>query len=263
MKKTLGYIISLAVLLFGAIGNFHLYKEIGNWNESIRNIVITIAAIGVELAVLLLIHSIADNKIKGINKTITGWLLVIIMPVSLMGQYAYLLKEAAQKTEKVAIASTNIDTIATDRDNLNAEKTILLAALNKEQSSGYGPKAQTLSAQLSAINNRLESLSTKTEANQSASLEVTELSVLAKELGYNEKDFTKVIILVFLLIANAIGFWLVYLSNLHSDTNTVKAAAKPAKRPKKTSKKEDTKGLPNVIPFSSYSSTRVNSLSAN
>jgi hypothetical protein len=227
MKKILGYGISIPVLLFGALGNFHLYKEAGG--ISLRNLIVGITATGVELSILFLIHSLASSKLKeSVVNLVTGWLLAIVIPVSLLGQYSYLLKEASKKTEAVLIAKQGVDTLGTEKASLIAskvplqdERKVLVATLEKESSSGYGPKAKAikseiegLDSKLAAIDSKIEGLGTKVETKQVESLEVTELSVLAKEFGLDANGFMKIMVGIFLTIANALGFWLVYLADV-------------------------------------------------
>lgn len=248
MTKTLGYSISLAVLFFGAIGNYHLYKEAGEWNESIRNVIILVAAVGVEMAVLLLIHSVADKKLEGNARSITCGLLLLTMPVSLMGQYAYLLKEASVKVEKVNMAKDSMSENSSMRASLESEKATLLASLNEERKSSWGKKCELIQTRIDGVNTRLDSLNIKTEVAQVAAVEVTELSVLAKEFGMNEAGFTKTLVGVFLIIANFVGFWLVYLASLKpaaaiATETAIVAPKRPARR------KAAPKGKPLEMPL--------------
>jgi len=217
--------ISIPVLLFGALGNFHLYKEVGDW--SFRNIIVLITAIGVELAILILLHTIAKSK-ASLNNIITGWLLAVVIPVSLLGQYSYLLKEASKKTEAVQMATGALDTLAGDKAALIAskvplqgERAVMVTALDKELSTGYGSKSKAIQDEIAKIDTKLSDIDTKiaglgikVEGKQAESLEVTELSVLAKEFGLDANQFMKVMVAIFLTIANALGFWLVYLADI-------------------------------------------------
>ena len=250
MKKILGYGISVPVLLFGALGNFHLYKESGDVLGSLRNVIILITSIGVELAILFLIHSLT-KKTNEITNLITGWLLALVIPVSLMGQYSYLLKEASRKTEAVQMAKGSLDTLALDKAALMAEKgalqgerELMVKTLERESTSGYGPKAKAIKSdiegidtKIDAVNTKIESLGNKVESKQVESLEVTELSVLAKEFGLDANGFMKVMVGIFLTIANALGFWLVYLGDL-AKVVTVKVKPKAKKKANMTKEKE-------------------------
>jgi hypothetical protein len=212
MKKILGYAISVPVLCFGAIGSFHLYKETGEWNESLRNIIISITAVSVEIAILFLIHSLASTE--GKQNKVTALLLAVTIPVSLIGQYSFLLKEASKKVELVQQAQSNLTDLDAAKAALQAEKAILLKSLESETASGYGPKSSALKAEINTLTQRLETMENRTESNQMKSLEKTELEALATEFNLEPKQFMKVMVGIFLTLANILGFWLVYLADL-------------------------------------------------
>lgn len=264
MKKILGYAISIPVLLFGAIGSYHLYKETGEWNESLRNIIIAITAVSVEIAILFLIHSLASTE--GKQNKITALLLVVTIPVSLIGQYSFLLKEASKKVELVAQAQSNLTDLDAQKAALQAEKAILLKSLESETSSGYGPKSQSLKSEINSLTMKLEKIESQAENNQNKSLEKTELEALATEFNLDPKFFMKVMVGIFLTLANILGFWLVYLADLGKEKSlkellgelqinllnpSIQEVKKKQSVRKKTEKKEKTKkDLPkNVIPF--------------
>lgn len=253
MKKILGLAISAAVLFGGALGNYHLYKEAGDVASSMRNIIVLIMAIGMELAILVLIHTLAREKNETV-KIVTGWLIAVTIPVSLIGQYSYLIKEASSKTEAAKMATGNLDTLATQTAALMAskvamqgERASMVAILEKETASGYGPKAREIKAsiegidtKLSAIDSKVDALGEKVEGKQAESLEVTELSVFAKEFGLDANLYMKVMIGIFLTLLNALGFWLVYLADAEKVAVVIvpvvakqKAKVKRVAKPKK------------------------------
>jgi hypothetical protein len=267
MKKILGYAISVPVLCFGAIGSFHLYKETGAWNETLRNVIITITAVSVEIAILFLIHSLASTK--GKQNKITALLLVVTIPVSLIGQYSFLLKEASKKVEAVQMAQTNLTELDAQKAALQAEKAILLKTLESETASGYGPKSSALKAEINTLTAKLETMESRTESNQEKSLEKTELEALATEFNLDPKFFMKIMVGIFLTLANILGFWLVYLADLgkekslkelldelqvnlsNSPTQGVKKK-QPVRQPVRKKAEKTKKDLPkNVIPFPS------------
>ena len=261
MKKILGYAISVPVLCFGAIGSFHLYKETGEWNESLRNIIISITAVSVEIAILFLIHSLASTE--GKQNKVTALLLAVTIPVSLVGQYSFLLKEASKKVEAVQMAQTNLTELDAQKATLQAEKAILLKSLESETASGYGPKSSALKAEINTLTTKLEQMESRTESNQEKSLEKTELEALATEFDLDPKQFMKVMVGIFLTLANILGFWLVYLADLgkeksvkemledlQADLATAPKVVKKKQGRQQVRKQIKAENLPkNVIPF--------------
>lgn len=262
MKKILGYAISVPVLCFGAIGSFHLYKETGEWNETLRNVIISITAVSVEIAILFLIHSLASTE--GKQNKVTALLLAVTIPVSLVGQYSFLLKEASKKVELVAQAQSNLTNLDEQKAALQAEKAILLKSLESETASGYGPKSQSLKSEINSLTMKLETMETRTESNQEKSLEKTELEALATEFDLDPKLFMKVMVGIFLTLANILGFWLVYLADLGKEKSVKemleelqinlatapKVVVKKKQQARQQVRKQIKKDLPkNVIPF--------------
>lgn len=260
MKKLIGYLIAFPVLLFGAIGNYHLYKESGDWNDSLRNTIVLTASVGLEIAVLLLLHALAQMN-DAWNKKVTSLLLVIAVPVSLLGQYNYLLKEASVKTAKAATAQAESGEISEIRNSLQSQLTIAMQDLQTELASGDGPKARSKKEKVDALQAKIDSYSTTKAATDSVAVEVTELTVFANEFGLDPNLTMKIAIGIFLTIANLVGFWLVYLADVSASVPVPVVAAatlpvptppapkkrKPSTRKPSTAK---TKTLPpNVIPL--------------
>jgi len=112
-------------------------------------------------------------------------------------------------------------------------------------------------------------MESRTESNQEKSLEKTELEALATEFNLDPKFFMKIMVGIFLTLANILGFWLVYLADLGKEkslkelldelqvnlsnpsTQGVKKK-QPVRQPVRKKAEKTKKDLPkNVIPFPS------------
>lgn len=106
-------------------------------------------------------------------------------------------------------------------------------------------------------------MESRTESNQTKSLEKTELEALATEFNLDPKQFMKIMVGIFLTLANILGFWLVYLADLgkepsvkdmlaalQADLATAPKVVKKKQQARQQVRKQTKRDMPkNVLPF--------------
>jgi hypothetical protein len=218
MKKLIGYFIIIPTVALSCLGNFGLY---GNQVEGLtpRNLVVLLVSLGIELALVLLTHEAAKRvkMVEDFTRTFTLALMFLLLSLSTIGQYCFLLKGAVGHEITLTEAQETRQDSSTEKEVLRKEQAQLMEAMAAEQKTGWGKKADGIAARLDAVKAQLAGLDVKKEKAVETVAGTSELLVACAEFGLPIKTTIKTAVGVFVLVANLAGFWLLFLSYLDKD----------------------------------------------
>ena len=212
--KPVARLILWPAAALSAWGNTELFGG----SSALSMTIVLIAAVGLELGMMTLITLGArERSLRTPALAVGGCLLCL----SLLGQYAFLLSRASGHEESVQAATTTEATAKADGEAMRRELSTVQTALDREQGSGWGPKAQGLAARADDLRARIAALDTTATTAAVTHSHRSPLIVLTERFDLDSDLTLKAASALFLLGVNIAGFLLLFASSMSGQPSAV------------------------------------------